>query len=57
MMFAMKNLSLSLLGDIPDPMATFPEAASTFASESDGLYWFITYVCILFFVPIAGCLF
>lgn len=56
MMFAMNSVSLALLGDITEPMASFPESASTFAAEVDWLYWFITGVCILFFIPIAGVL-
>ncbi len=56
-MFALTPDVFSLLGDVVDPYASFPEAASTFASSIDWLYWFITIVCILFFIPIAGCLF
>ena len=48
---------LPLLGDYTDSMASFPESASTFAADIDWLYWFISVVCILFFIPIAGALF
>ena len=46
-----------LLGDYTEDFASFPESASSFATMVDGLYWFITWVCIIFFIPIAGCLF
>ena len=49
--------AFGLLADQTGTFDSFPEAASTFASEVDLLYWIITWVCILFFVPIAGCLF
>ncbi len=56
-MFAFLPAATSLLGDYVDTFATFPEQASSFAADIDWLYWFISIVCILFFVPIAGCLF
>lgn len=49
--------SFRLLGDFTGPGRSFPEAASTFAADVDWLYWAITAVCILFFIPIAFCLF
>ncbi len=49
--------TLTLLGDYTDDFAWFPESASTFAELSDGLFNFITVICLLFFVPIAFCLF
>jgi cytochrome c oxidase subunit 2 len=42
-----------VLGDQTEKFAWFPEAASTFAADSDWLYFFISYVCLAFFVPIA----
>lgn len=49
--------AFALLGDIVEPYAWFPESASSFANDIDWLYMFITWVCILFFVPIAFALF
>jgi cytochrome c oxidase subunit 2 len=56
-MFAMILAAFSLLGDLTETFASFPESASTFAPSVDGLYWFITGVGVLFFVPITICLF
>ncbi|MDB4639330.1 cytochrome c oxidase subunit II [bacterium] len=48
----------NLLGDkFASKFTWFPEQASTFAAENDWLFFFITWICVLFFVPIAGCLF
>ena len=47
----------SLLADKTEPYAWFPEAASTFAEDIDWLYGFISIVCVIFFIPIAGALF
>ncbi len=47
----------SLLGDYTKPYAWFPESASTFAETNDWLYNWITYTCLLFFIPVAGALF
>lgn len=47
----------SLLGDYTEDYAWFPTKASTFAEDIDWLYWFISIVCVLFFIPIAGALF
>ncbi len=49
--------SLTLLGDYTKDYAWFPESASSFSAESDWLYMAITWVCVLFFVPISICLF
>ncbi|MGB0758584.1 MAG: cytochrome c oxidase subunit II [Rubripirellula sp.] len=47
-----------LLGDeFASKFTWFPEQASTFAAENDWLFFFITWICVLFFIPIAGCLF
>ena len=56
-MFAYLSAAFSLLGDVVEDYAWFPEAASTFAADNDWLYKFISLVCVLFFIPIAGCLF
>lgn len=49
--------SLSLLGDFTEGnWDWFPVDASTFAADNDWLFSWITYTCILFFVPIVGCL-
>ena len=48
--------AFTLLGDITEHYAFFPKEASTFAGENDWLYMFITWICVVFFVPIAGCL-
>lgn len=56
-MFAFLPTGFSLLGDYTNDYGWFPEAASTFAADSDRLYMQITWVCVLFFVPIAGALF
>jgi cytochrome c oxidase subunit 2 len=47
----------SLLADKTEDYAWFPEAASTFARDNDWLYGFISIVCLVFFIPIAGALF
>lgn len=49
--------AFSLLGDYTDDYAWFPINASTFAADNDWLYGFITWICVLFFIPIAGALF
>lgn len=56
-MFATMNNVPYLLGDEIADFAWFPEQASTFAAENDWLFFTITWICVLFFVPIAGCLF
>lgn len=57
-MLALMNNMPYLLGDQFDSKFTwFPEQASTFAAENDWLFFVITWICVLFFVPIAGCLF
>ncbi len=63
-MFALFPNAFSLLGDYTttgettnDPFASFPEAASSFAKDIDWLYYFISIVGIIFFIPIAVCLF
>ncbi len=55
-MFALIPAAISLLGDKTQDYASFPEAASSFAADIDWLYFFISWICILFFIPIAGCL-
>ena len=56
-MFAKMNNVFSLLGDQFSGSEWFPQQASTFAKENDDLFFAITWLCVLFFVPIAGCLF
>jgi cytochrome c oxidase subunit 2 len=56
-MFAHLPAAFSLLGDVTEDFAWFPVKASTFAADNDWLYGFITWICVLFFVPIAGALF
>ncbi|MGI9474651.1 MAG: cytochrome c oxidase subunit II [Rubripirellula sp.] len=50
------NFVPAMLGDYSTSM-WFPEPASTFARDNDWLFGFISWICVLFFVPIAGCLF
>lgn len=45
-----------LFGDYTSSM-WFPESASTFARDNDWLFGFISWICVLFFIPIAFCLF
>ena len=52
-----KNLPCLLGDEFASKFQWFPEAASTFSQENDWLFWLITWICVLFFVPIAGCLF
>ncbi|NND99859.1 MAG: cytochrome c oxidase subunit II [Pirellulaceae bacterium] len=56
-MIAMLPGAFSLLADQFENYAWFPEQASTFAETNDWLYGVITFICVLFFVPIAGFLF
>ncbi len=56
-MFASLPSAFAILGDYTADYASFPESASTFAADIDWLYWAITWVCIFFFIPIAGSLF
>ena len=57
-MFATMNNMPYLLGDeFASKFTWFPEQASTFAKENDDLFFAITWLCVLFFIPIAGCLF
>jgi cytochrome c oxidase subunit 2 len=56
-MFAYLPAAISLLGDYTEDFAMFPESASTFAADIDWLYGFISWICIIFFVPIAFALF
>lgn len=56
-MFATLPAAFSLLGDYTEDYAWFPVNASTFAADNDWLYGFISLVCVLFFIPIAGSLF
>jgi len=39
---------------LPLSAAWFPESASTVASDVDGLFWFITVICTVFFLLIVG---
>ncbi|MDA8745052.1 cytochrome c oxidase subunit II [Rubripirellula amarantea] len=48
--------AFSLLGDISEDYAFFPQEASSFAAENDWLFTFISWTCVVFFVPIVGCL-
>ena len=57
-MFANTLSSMFVLGDVPaSDYAWFPENASTFAADNDWLFWMISIVCIIFFIPIAFALF
>jgi len=56
-MFATNTIAISLLGDYTKDYAWFPEAASTFANDIDWLYGFITFVGVMFFIPVIGALF
>ncbi|WP_253157710.1 c-type cytochrome [Stieleria tagensis] len=47
---------MSLLGDL-NHSAFFPDSASSFSSDSDWIFYFITVVCVIFFVPICIALF
>lgn len=49
---------MSLLGDYTDSkLSFFPESASSFSSETDWVFYFISIVCVLFFIPISIALF
>ena len=49
---------MAIFGDYTESkLDWFPDSASTFAEQSDGVFWFITIVCLFFFVGIAGPLF
>ncbi len=56
-MHSMFPASFSLLGDYVPEFASFPESASTFAERNDSVYWYITWICVAFFIPIGYCLF
>lgn len=56
-MFANLTIAFSLLGDYTEDYAWFPDAASTFSADNDWLYGFISIVCLIFFIGIAGPLF
>ena len=54
----MAPATMSLLGDkTASKLSFFPESASSFSGESDWVFWFISIVCILFFIPISVALF
>ncbi|WP_246114426.1 cytochrome c oxidase subunit II [Rubripirellula tenax] len=44
--------AFSLLSDYAEPYAWFPQSASTFSETNDWLYNWITYTCLVFFIPI-----
>lgn len=46
-----------IIADVINDGSWFPEQASTFAETNDWLYGLISIICVVFFVPIAGCLF
>ena len=48
---------MSFLADQTGSMDFFPESASTFASSNDGLFFFISIICVIFFIGIAVPLF
>jgi cytochrome c oxidase subunit 2 len=55
---ALNTANISLLGDYTKTdFAWFPEAASSFAADNDWLYYVITLVCFVFFVPMAFAMF
>ena len=57
-MMANFTSTMFLLGDNTESrFSWFPESASTFAHDSDWLFGFISWICILFFIPIAFSLF
>ncbi|MEL6110001.1 MAG: cytochrome c oxidase subunit II [Planctomycetota bacterium] len=50
--------SMSLLGDYTkSKLSMFPESASTFSASSDWMFYFISVICLIFFIGIAGALF
>lgn len=52
------TFSFSLLADhVASRLDSFPVKASTFGDTNDSMYWYITIICIVFFIPIAACLF
>ncbi len=53
---SLMHVSGILTGLPQDPLNQLPPPASTFAADVDGLYYFITYVSIFFFVLITGIL-
>lgn len=56
-MFMYLSTVFSLLGDYTEDYAWFPEPASTFADVNDWLYRWISWTCLLFFIPIVYSLF
>lgn len=46
--------AFTLLGDLTEDYAFFPQQASTFAAENDWLYMLITWISVAFFVPMMG---
>ena len=49
---------MSLLGDYTSSkLDFFPESASSFSGDSDWIFYFISIVCVLFFIPITIALF
>ena len=48
--------AFTLLGDLSEDYAFFPEQASSFAEANDWLYGFITWTSVVFFIPITLCL-
>ncbi|KAA5546949.1 cytochrome c oxidase subunit II [Roseiconus nitratireducens] len=53
----MAPATMSLLGDYTNDFAFFPESASTFSADIDWVFYFISIVCLLFFIPIIVALF
>ncbi len=49
------SMKLSFLADVNDGF-WFPKQASSFAAESDWVYFMILWICILFFVPMVFCM-
>lgn len=49
---------MSLLGDYTSSkFSFFPDSASSFSDDSDWIFYFITIVCVIFFIPITIALF
>jgi cytochrome c oxidase subunit 2 len=46
--------AFTLLGDYAEEYAFFPQNASTFATDNDWLFMFISWTCVVFFVPMMG---
>ncbi|MEO1526264.1 MAG: cytochrome c oxidase subunit II [Planctomycetota bacterium] len=56
--FDQVTVTMPLLGDYTSSkFSMFPESASTFSASSDWMFYFISVICLIFFVGIAAALF